>query len=67
MGESESGREYTAMIWNLDGKWEPIGCVGPLLQARDHLAAWKRGRPNANYAIGFRDVPDWTVPEFDDF
>ena len=65
MSESRSGREYTAMIWRLDG-WEPIGCAASLLQARDDLAAWKRDLPGAHYAIGFRDVPDWTVPEIDD-
>jgi hypothetical protein len=59
--ESERGHEYTAMIWNLDGKWEPIGYKGSLRQAEDHLAAWRRQVPTEIYAIGFRDVPDWTV------
>jgi hypothetical protein len=60
VSESERGHQYTAMIWR-DGKWEPIGCVGPLRQTEDELADWRRELPAAKYAIGFRDVPDWTV------
>jgi len=60
VSESERGHEYTAMIWR-DGKWEPIGGKGSLRQAEDWLAACRRQLPAAKYAIGFRDVPEWTV------
>jgi len=58
----ERGREYTTMIWDLNGDgWKPVCCDGSLSQAEDHLAAWKEDLPNAVYAIGFRDVPTWAV------
>jgi hypothetical protein len=60
VSESERGHEYTAMIWR-DGKWEQIGSLGPLTQAEDDLADWRRQFPAGIYAIGFRVVPDWTV------
>ena len=61
MSESERGHEYTAMIWR-DGKWEAVGGFnGSLSAAEDDLKAWRRQLPAAKYAIGFRDVPEWTV------